>query len=266
MIQTAPHLELLEAQPVGPPTGPPVLFVHGARHAAWCWAEHFLPYFAEHGIPAFALSLRGHGGSSGREQNATYHLADYVEDIHRIMTDFSFRPVLVGHSMGGALVQLTLEHNPGCASAMVLLASPGPSGITFRDDLRLRLWGRQDLKMLQLYGMTQGKTSFPARVLFSKVLEPASRDRYIAQLQPESPFIQAELHGCIIKNLNRISVPVLVLGGKKDWFLSPAAVRRAARAYHVSPMFFQAMAHDMMLEPGWPDVAEAIIHFIKALK
>jgi hypothetical protein len=24
---------------------PPLLFVHGSYHSAWCWQEHFMPYF-----------------------------------------------------------------------------------------------------------------------------------------------------------------------------------------------------------------------------
>ena len=30
-------------------TRPPLVFVHGSYHAAWCFAEHFMPYFAERG-------------------------------------------------------------------------------------------------------------------------------------------------------------------------------------------------------------------------
>ena len=32
-------------------------------HAAWVWAEHFLPFFATAGYEACAVSLRGNGGS-----------------------------------------------------------------------------------------------------------------------------------------------------------------------------------------------------------
>ena len=38
---------------------PPLVFIHGSYHAAWCWAEHFLPYFAQRGHDCYALSLRG---------------------------------------------------------------------------------------------------------------------------------------------------------------------------------------------------------------
>ncbi|GJN27868.1 hypothetical protein PR202_gb15924 [Eleusine coracana subsp. coracana] len=37
---------------------PPLVFVHGSFHAAWCWAEHWLPFFSRAGFPCYALSLR----------------------------------------------------------------------------------------------------------------------------------------------------------------------------------------------------------------
>jgi pimeloyl-ACP methyl ester carboxylesterase len=53
------QLEVLHAAPASPSQRPPLCFVHGSYHAAWCWAEHFLPYFAARGYDAYALSLRG---------------------------------------------------------------------------------------------------------------------------------------------------------------------------------------------------------------
>jgi pimeloyl-ACP methyl ester carboxylesterase len=41
---------------------PPLLFVHGLGHGAWCW-EHWLDTAAAAGYPAAAVSLRGHADS-----------------------------------------------------------------------------------------------------------------------------------------------------------------------------------------------------------
>ena len=38
---------------------PPLVFVHGSYHAAWCWAEHWLPFFSAFGFDCYALSLLG---------------------------------------------------------------------------------------------------------------------------------------------------------------------------------------------------------------
>jgi hypothetical protein len=42
-----------------------------------------------------------------------------------------------------------------------------------------------------------------------------------------------------------------------DGFVSVGAVRATARAYRTEPEFF-SMGHNMMLEPGWSDVAGRI--------
>jgi len=57
MLELIDRGECTDAHPV------PLLFVHGAWHAAWCWDEHFLGFFADRGFRAVAVSLRGHGAS-----------------------------------------------------------------------------------------------------------------------------------------------------------------------------------------------------------
>ena len=37
--------------------------MHGAYHAAWCWEEHFIPFFYAHGYNVYAMSFRNHGNS-----------------------------------------------------------------------------------------------------------------------------------------------------------------------------------------------------------
>jgi pimeloyl-ACP methyl ester carboxylesterase len=60
----------------------------------------------------------------------------------------------------------------------------------------------------------------------------------------------------------RVTTPVLVLGATHDGFVSMAAVRATARAYRTEPEFF-AMGHNMMLEPGWADVAGRIHEWLQ---
>jgi len=36
-----------------------LVFVHGSYHAAWCWAEHWFPFFSQSGYDCYALSLLG---------------------------------------------------------------------------------------------------------------------------------------------------------------------------------------------------------------
>ena len=119
-------LEVLTREPKSDARNTPVLFVHAMFRGAWCWEDHFLPYFAQHGYVAHALSLRGHAGSEGRERLRWASVADYVSDLSQAVNQLPTTPVLVGHSMGGMFIQKYLQSHQ--TPAALLLASVSPKG------------------------------------------------------------------------------------------------------------------------------------------
>ena len=38
---------------------PPLIFVRGSFHGGWCFASHWLPWFAARGHASYSVSLRG---------------------------------------------------------------------------------------------------------------------------------------------------------------------------------------------------------------
>ncbi|RED76001.1 alpha/beta hydrolase [Cohnella phaseoli] len=104
----------------------PILFIHGAFHGSWAWEEYFLPYFANQGYEVRALNWRGHGHNAGRERLRQYRISHYVEDVLQAAYTLNKPPILVGHSMGGFVIQKYLENHS--APAGVLLASAPPGG------------------------------------------------------------------------------------------------------------------------------------------
>lgn len=91
-----------------------IVLVHGICHGAWCW-ENFINFFADREYQCYAISLPGHGGSEGKEHLQKYHLSDYVDAVKEAMETIKKdmdahglrdeKPFLLGHSMGGAVVQ-----------------------------------------------------------------------------------------------------------------------------------------------------------------
>ena len=82
---------MLEVIDKGSPTDShpvPLLFVHGAWHAAWCWDENFLGFFADKGYRAVALSLRNHGSSDENNPRKS-SVADLVSDVASVANDLS---------------------------------------------------------------------------------------------------------------------------------------------------------------------------------
>jgi pimeloyl-ACP methyl ester carboxylesterase len=253
------HLEVITEKPASVTHPAPILFVHGMWHAAWCWAEHFLPYFSQHGCAIYALSLRGHGGSEGHERLRWTSLNDYVSDVVGVAGQLETPPILVGHSMGGMIVQKYLESHP--APAAVLLASAPPKGLI---PATVRVFLRHPLAVVKA-NLTM--SMFPvvssprlAQEAFFSVDIPAEKMMaYIAQLQDESYRTYVDMLGLNLPRSKQIKVPLLVLGAENDKMISPKEVVATGRAYGVEAQFFAGMAHDMMLEAGWQEVADRIL-------
>ena len=54
---------------------PPIVFVHGSYHAAWCWREHFFQYFTARGHDVYAVSMRRgreEGGGGGTSTHSSH--------------------------------------------------------------------------------------------------------------------------------------------------------------------------------------------------
>ena len=268
------RLEIVEYIPVESSHLPPLLFVHGAWHGTWCWKEHFLPYFFAKGFSCYALSFRGHGESEGIEKLHTFSLNDYMDDVLQVMAHLKEKPVLIGHSMGGAVVQKIASAHLDKIKMVVLLASLPPQGI-LKDALRLLFTHFRDLSQLSLFNQRRSG-DFPVYLLFSKSLTTEKMNEFAKLLQPESNKALRELYRRVVpksnlwagrpqgvsRSPNPLQVPMLVLGSKKDAFVPEKTVKKTGKIYKTRPIIFNDISHDMMLDPQWRSVADLIATFV----
>jgi pimeloyl-ACP methyl ester carboxylesterase len=258
-------LDVIEKRPSRESDNAPVLFVHGAWHGAWCWDEHFLDFFAEKGYRSLAVSLRGHGKSPAPKPMHFCSVADLVDDVDSIARSLPRRPVVVGHSMGGFVVQKYLESHD--APAAVLLASVPASGAAgfllrrFRRHPWLTATGLA--KTTSLRSMA-GTPELARESFFSDLTPQADVLRCTAQLGEE--YLGKHVLDMLVLNLpkpDRVTSPLLVLGAEDDFCFTQQEVRATAGAYHVEAEIFPKMGHDMMLEPGWEAVAGRIHEWLQ---
>jgi pimeloyl-ACP methyl ester carboxylesterase len=259
------QLEVIHHAPTGEAKPTPILFVHGAWHAAWCWNEYFLPYFAGCGYDVHALSLRGHGESEGRNRLRWISNGEYVEDVAQVASGLSTPPIIIGHSMGGFVVQKYLETYP--APAAVLLASIPPIGalpFVLRSLLHHPISTLTATFTLTLYHMVN--TPKKARdAFFSPDMPQAQVDAYFARIQNESFRMLLDTVLLALPRPAKVrqkDIPMLVLGAEKDKIFTPSEVKATAHSYDADAEFFPNMAHDMMLEAGWQAVADRIIGWL----
>jgi len=260
--QMSPGHGIIVRTPHGEPKPHPILFVHGAWHGAWCWDEYFLPYFARHGYQAWALDLRQHGTDADTSSLRRCRIADYVVDVAAVTQTFSEAPILVGHSMGGLVVQKYLE--TASAPAAVLLASVPTHGAwqaaarTFR---RIPLRFVKANLQRRLYPLVE-TPRLTREAFFSSTISRDALLKYYHKIQDESYRAFWDMLLFKLPRPKRVRTPILVLGAEQDAIFRPHEIRATAAAYNTAAIIFPDMAHDMMLEPGRQAVADTILEWL----
>ncbi len=255
-------LELIHQKAAGTARTAPVLFVHGKWHGAWCWRENFMPYFAQKGWDVYAVSLRGHGGSEGREGLRWHSIADYVEDVAWAVRQIGQPPVIVGHSMGGFITQKYLEAHS--APAAVLLTPVPYYGLwqsTWQVFRRHPLIVLRVLATMRLYPVVE-TPELAREGLFSRDMPAEEVQKYHRLLQDESFRAYLDELGLNLAHPRRIQTPLLVIAAENDAVVPLKTVRDTARAYGTEAVILPGLAHDVMLEPGWQAGADRILEWL----
>ena len=250
---------------------PPVIFIHGmwCNHEAW---YNFQPAFERAGFRTYAPVLRHHDMEPGTVPPAALgatSLRDYVNDLMTFIDTLGEKPVLVGHSMGGLLAQILAAR--GIAKAAVLLAPAAPAGIfairpgTIRIFAPLMLrWGFWRKPTFPSYrgvrwGVLSEMREIEARVLYSLMVAESGR------ATAEIAFWFFDRQKASAAPVKDVRCPLLVIAGSKDRITPAAICRKVAQRYGKWADYkeYTAHAHWLPGEPGWEDIAQTCIEWVK---
>lgn len=249
-------LELVIGRPESSGEGVGLLFVHGLGHGAWCW-RRWQAMAADLGVDSWAMSLRGHGNSGGSVRGAT--LSTYVRDVLRAVEHLAPRPVvLVGHSVGGLVVQRLVAEGVSEAVRGAVLLSSIPSGPAIATVLAVA--SRHPVQALRfLAGLPM---RLPKRLLFADA-DAGEHESEMKCLQADSPRVQYQL---LFHRPSAVTdKPVLVIGGADDRLVPLATQLRMARRYDAETQVIGDAGHDLMLEPAGDDGLDAIVRWSNRL-
>jgi pimeloyl-ACP methyl ester carboxylesterase len=225
-----------------------LVFVHGMSHGAWCWKEYFIPYFEKLGYECLAVNLPGHE-NPGSKKAIHYSLDAYVEALANTVDSLAEDPVIIGHSMGGMILQKYLLK--GRCKQAILLASVPPSGVLW-PSLRVLIKHPRGIKYLFQANLLGVFRKYPILMFGSNVRTMEYADKMCAEsfwayLQLMIPLLR-------IKK----GIPVLVMGGTEDLLISVNEFKQTAKVYGAELMLMDGGSHDLMLDSDCARYADKI--------
>jgi pimeloyl-ACP methyl ester carboxylesterase len=234
------------------PGAPTLVLIHGAggSHLHWQPELRRLP-----GATVHALDLPGHGRSDGPGCDA---ISDYVAVLVGFLdATGTARAVLVGHSMGGGIAQMTALTHPERVAGLVLVGTGA----------RLRV---APAILDGVLGDFEGAIELITRFAWATGA-PEELVRLGRQAMAETPpqVLYGDFVACdsfdVLARLGEIGAPTLVVAGTADQLIPlKYGAYLAEHVPHARLVTLQGGGHMMALEqPG--AVAAAVTEFLKEL-
>ncbi len=237
----------------GDPDAPPLVFLHGIGGAARQWTAQ-LEHFGARRFRAVAWDMPGYGGSAPLDIVSVDTLAAALLGFLRALG--LERPVLVGHSIGGMIVQRVLADPASHPVRAAVLAQTSPAFGSRDGSFQERFLSERLGPLDAGRSMAEmADTLVPAMVGDDPDPAGVALARELMACTPESSY-----RACMIAMpgfdlraaLERIAVPVLVLSGTQDANApAPMMERMAARIPSACYVALNGVGHLAPLEqPG----------------
>jgi len=252
-----------------------IVFITGVFISNICWTE-WKTFFEDNGYDCFAPAwphknfsaedLRNRPVNDPIAKNTLNSLLDHYASIIRRLPA---KPILIGHSLGGLIVQLLLQKD--IAIAGVAIHSFPPKGIN-------RFW----LSFLKI--IWEARVFFTAgdgtyMMSFNKwrytitngMKYEQQKELYYLYAIPESKKVIREAFNCIAKiDFDRTHVPLLITSGGNDKLIPPSLNYSNYRKYSNNSSVteyieFRTHTHLVFATPSWKEEADCILHWLGKL-
>jgi non-heme chloroperoxidase len=213
----------LEYVEQGRPEGIPVVFLPGVTDS-WRSFERLLPLLPP-SVRAFAISQRGHGGSS--RPDTEYRFTEFSDDLHAFMNALELpQAIIVGHSMGASVTQRFVVDHPERVRAVALMGAfasfDDPGLAEFVSSSVLTLEDPVPEPFVREWQMST----------LARPMDPSHFEIVVREtLKVPARIWHAAFKGFLAtpdfsEQLRTISVPALVLWGEQDTYAHRAAQDR----------------------------------------
>lgn len=252
-----------------------ILMIHGVGATGQAF-DRLASAFRARGWRVEAPTLRPDKRTVGKPPAdlPSIRLKDYVDDMEamarQLQAETGQPPVLVGHSMGGLIVQKLAERGLGRGAILLTPASPvdarsGSSlaqAVTFGNIL---FSGKPETKAHKIWptGFKWGVLNRVPTARHAEIYATAVHDS--GGVYNDLAYPEKDEHGIATIDESKVKIPVLTVGGAKDRATPIADVRRVGAKYgRVGGDYLEYPnnAHWIVDEPGTDQVIEDIANWL----
>lgn len=257
---------------------PAIVFVHGLWLHGESWNQ-WIKFFGENGYDTVAASWPGDAESTEATRKnaiavAGYGVTEVSDHIAVQLKAFEKKPILIGHSFGGLIVQNLLGR--GLAAAAIAIDPAPIKGVPEIPLSALKssfpvLGNPFNFKRAVFLSQRQFRYSFT-----NAVSEQEAEELYVkyAMPAPGRPLFQAATATINPKSATKVDVgnatrgPLLLISGAEDNTVPPVLVRSALKAYRNSTAVtefkeFAGRGHSLTIDHGWREIAEYCLGWLK---
>jgi pimeloyl-ACP methyl ester carboxylesterase len=253
-----------------------VVFISGTFINNNCW-DGWIIYFQNSGYKCIAPSwphkeataeeLRNKSQCNAIALNTIGSLTDHFAAIINALPG---KPILIGHSLGGIIVQLLLQRELG-AAGVAIRSFPPSSAVCFRFLFLRVMW-----EAMALFSSDKKSYLMPFstwRYAVANGMEyDLQKELYYLYAIPESKKIVREVFKCIAKiDFKKSHAPLLITSGGKDRLIPASSNYCNYKKYSAVNSItdyqeFKDHNHLVFGHPAWQKEADSILHWLKGLK
>jgi non-heme chloroperoxidase len=259
-------------------TGTPVVFVHGLWLHADSWGG-WVERFRAAGYAPIAPGWPGDSSTIEETRNqpervAGYGIDDVVEHYSRVIGGLEAKPIVIGHSFGGLVVQRLLGQDLAAAAVAI---DPAPikgvlnlppsalrvASVALRNPANKKRAVALTAKQFR-YGFGNALSEEESNELYERWTIPSPAkplfEAAFANFSPRSP--------AKVNTQNATRGPLLLTAGGEDHTVPPAITKSTLKQYRRSPAATDykevpGRGHSLTIDNGWHEVADAVLAWLK---
>lgn len=247
-----------------------IVLIHGMFVNNTSWSE-WKNYFEAKGYTVHAPANPGHEGNPA-ELRKNIHpeltqtgFEDVVMNIVKLIDTLPEKPIVIGHSMAGLVVQKLIEMDKAIAG--ISIDGAPPKNVMAPLSTVKIVWPAVNIFKKSAY---MGSLDWYRRAFLNTLPENEVQKAFNEIAVPESRKIGQDT---LLKSFSNVNFkkphqPLLFIAGEKDAIFPPSLTQKIANKYAdknsvVDYKLFEGKSHFLCGEKGWEEIAEYILNWIE---